>query len=56
MKISELRTFVGIFDMELLHGVPGPCVHCCFSVVVIVIVGINDGTEATRDAEILTTL
>lgn len=53
MKISELRTFVENFGMELQGGVPGSCVHCCFSVADTCI---NDGPEATRGAKILTTL
>lgn len=40
--------------MALQAGIPGSCANCCLSVVVII--GINDGPEATRDAEILITL
>lgn len=42
--------------MELHDGVPGSCVHCCFSVGFVVIIGIKGGPEATHDAEILTSL
>lgn len=55
MKISKLSIFAENWDTELQVKVPGFCVHCCFDIAV-VIISINDGPEATHDAEIVTTL